>query len=88
MHQIIRHSASYNRADGIVDLCEMKWSSAAYALTRSCDLELRNKAAAFAGETRTRKAVRIVLVTPFGLKQNAYANGVQAETTVDGLFDS
>lgn len=75
-----------DRADGIVDLCEMKWSLGEYAITKSYDEQLRNKAVAFATETGTRKAPHLVLVTPHGVKRNMYSQAVQAEVVGDDLF--
>ena len=37
-------------------------------------------------ETATKKAVYVTYVTTEGLKRNAYANDVQSEVTLDGLF--
>ena len=75
-----------DRADGIIDLCEMKWAGAEYAITKDYDAKLRHKATAFAAETGTRKAAHLVLVTPYGVKRNAYWGNIQAEVTADGLF--
>ena len=75
-----------DRDDGIVNLCEMKFSSKEYAISSFDDASMRNKKAAFKRETRTRKAVHVTYVTTFGLKHNAYANDVQSEVTLDDLF--
>ena len=75
-----------DRDDGIVNLCEMKFSAKEYAITSADDASMRNKKAAFKRETRTRKAVHVTYVTTFGLKRNAYANDVQSEVTLDDLF--
>ena len=75
-----------DRSDGIIDLCEMKWAGREYSITKSYSAKLRDKMDVFAAETNTRKALRLVLVTPFGLKANAYANDVQAAIAADDLF--
>ena len=75
-----------DRADGIIDLCEMKWSAGQFAISKDYEARLRNKIAAFASETGARKALRTVLVTPFGVKRNAYWSSIQAEVTADDLF--
>ena len=75
-----------DRADGIVDLCEMKWSATEYTLTKQDNDNLQGKLQAFAAETKTRKALRTVLVTPYGIKNNAYANNIQATVTSKELF--
>ena len=75
-----------DRDDGVVNLCEMKFSGKQYALKEADDLSVRNKKAAFMRETGTRKSVHVTYVTTFGLVRNAYANSVQSEVTLDELF--
>lgn len=75
-----------DRADGIINLCEMKWAEGEYAINKSYDLQLRNKLAVFTEETKTRKALHLTFVTPNGLKQNAYRGDVQSEVTGEDLF--
>lgn len=75
-----------DRADGIVNLCEMKFSDRELAIDKALDAELRSKAEAFSCETGTRKAVHITMVTSSGLVQNRYRESVQNELTVDDLF--
>lgn len=75
-----------DRNDRIINLCEMKFSSVEYTITKSYDEELRNKKARFIEETQTRKAVHTTMVTTYGVKRNAYFNGIQSEVTIDGLF--
>ena len=77
-----------DRDDGIVNLCEMKFASQAYALDADDDAAMRNKKAAFRRETRTRKAVHVTYVTTYGLAKNKYAGNVQSEVTLDDLFQS
>ena len=75
-----------DRDDGVVNVCEMKFSGKQYALKEVDDLSVRSKKAAFRRETGTRKAVHVTYVTTFGLVRNAYANSVQSEVTLDDLF--
>ena len=75
-----------DRNDGIINLCEMKFSSAEYALDAAADTDMRRKKSTFKEATRTRKAVHVTYVTTFGLKKNAYANNVQSQVTLADLF--
>ncbi len=77
-----------DRDDGIVNLCEMKFSSKEYVLTSEDDSSMRNKRAAFRRETKSRKAVHFTYVTSFGILRNRYAGEVQSEVTLDDLFKS
>lgn len=77
-----------DRADGVVDLCEMKWvrSGEPYAIDKACSQALLCKAEAFANETNTPKTPHLILVTPGGTKRNAYQGVVSGEVTADDLF--
>lgn len=75
-----------DRNDGIIDLCEMKYSKDEYAITESLSREMARKAATFSQVTKTRKAVHTVMVTTYGLTHNAYANDIQNQVTMYDLF--
>lgn len=75
-----------DRNDRIINLCEMKFASGKYTITKSYDEVLRNKRIRFIEETRTRKAIHITMVTTYGLTRNAYCNNIQSEVTADELF--
>ena len=75
-----------DRNDGIIDLCEMKYSESEYAITQQYESELRNKKNVFSSATRTRKAVHTIMITTYGLKQNAYCWSVQKNVMMDALF--
>lgn len=74
------------RADNIINLCEMKYSSQEYVVDKKEDLALRNKRGVFERETRTRKAVHLTLVTTYGLKLSPYSSIFQSEVNMDSLF--
>ena len=75
-----------DRADGIVDLCEMKHTGEAFAVTADYREKLLDKVAAFRRAFGGRKAVHIALVTSAGLRPNANADVVQAEIRLADLF--
>ena len=75
-----------DRADGIIDLCEMKFSDAPYRLSRRSYEELVNKREVFLAETKTSKALHLVMVCASGLAQNEYALGIQAAIDAEALF--
>ena len=47
---------------------------------------LRNKIAAFQAETKTRKAVHLLMLTTFGLQKNKYFSIAQKEVVLEDLF--
>ena len=76
-----------DRADGIVNLCEMKWAAAPYAVTKRDWEAMARAREAFLGETGTRKAPHLTIVTPHGAKRNEYRGLFQSEVTLDDLFE-
>lgn len=75
-----------DRADRIVNLCEMKFSTTAYAIEKSDDENLRHKASRFRETQKRHKAVHSILITPFGIKPNMYQYSVQNVVTAEDLF--
>ena len=75
-----------DRNDGVINLCEMKYSENEFIIDKKIDENLRNKRAAFIEETKTKKAVHITMVTTYGVKRNEYWNRIQSEITMNDLF--
>jgi len=75
-----------DRKDGIINLCEMKYSKAEYSITVKEEAQLRNKIVAFESETGTKKAVHLTMVTTFGITKNSHAGVVQSEVVLDDLY--
>jgi hypothetical protein len=75
-----------DRNDGIINLCEMKYSENEFVIDKKMDENLRNKRGTFIEETKTRKAVHITMLTTYGVKHNEYWNSIQSEVTMNDLF--
>ena len=75
-----------DRSDGIIDLCEIKYSSDKYSITEAYHEKLNRRKAVFAEVTKTRKALHTVLITTYGLAKNAYVGDIQNEIQLDDLF--
>ena len=76
-----------DRNDGIIDICEMKYCRDKYTLDKKSYENLKNKRAVFESNTKTRKAVQIVLISSFGAQHNAYYNElIHKEITLNDLF--
>jgi len=75
-----------NRKDGIINLCEIKYSGKEFVIDKNYEANLRNKLFTFKEETKTRKAVHLLMVTSYGLAKNKYSSIVQKEITTDDLF--
>lgn len=65
----------------------MKFSEREYLMTEREAANIRRRKGNFIEATKTRKAVHITLVTPYGAKQNAHTAIIQNEITLDELFD-
>ena len=77
-----------DRRDHVVNLCEVKFSSALYAISKEYAEQLRRKIAVFKAETGTKKAVYLTMITTYGLHRNAHSQGlVQNELMMDVLFE-
>ncbi|MGM9777123.1 MAG: ATP-binding protein [Prevotella sp.] len=75
-----------DRADNIINVCEMKFSEDEYTVTSSYDKQLRHKMTVFREETKCRKTLHLTLVTTFGLYFNEYSGSIQNVLTMDDLF--
>jgi uncharacterized protein len=76
-----------DRRDGIINLCEIKFSLNPFVITKKYAEELRNKISIFKQKTKTRKTIFLTLITSFGLQKNEYSNQlIQNNLTMDSLF--
>ena len=75
-----------DRADHVVNICEMKFTADDFQIDKSCDADLRHKLTAFIEETRCRSSVHLTLVTTYSLSRNEYSGRVQSVVTMDDLF--
>jgi hypothetical protein len=85
-----RHGAQIDliidRADQVINLCEMKFSTQEYRLDKEEMEKLHRRRALFAEETNTRKAMHLTMITTYGLEHNAYWGEIQKEITADNLM--
>ena len=74
------------RADRVVNVCEMKYSQKPFVIDKAYDKQLRYKASAVMEYMKNRIAVHITMVTANGLAHNGYWGTVQSEVSLDDLF--
>ena len=77
-----------DRKDGVINLCEMKFSINPFVIDKKYDGELRTKVGTFITETKTRKAVFLSMITTFGIQQNKYSGNTQNDIKMDVLFEN
>ncbi len=75
-----------DRKDQVINLCEMKYSTGEYEITKRYNEELQQRRELFRTITKTKKALHITFVTTYGLKENAYSGMIQSQVTLDDLF--
>lgn len=74
------------RADRYIHLCEIKFSTTQYSITKEYENKLRERIALFIEDTKTKKTIFTTFITTFGLKQNIHSGIVHSEITMDDLF--
>lgn len=78
----------FDRADGVINLCEMKHCQDVFQVDKRYAAELKEKIMIFEKNTRTRKDIMLTLVTTYGLKKNAWSEDlVRCVVTMEALFD-
>ena len=76
-----------DRSDQTITLCEMKYSSGEYEITKDYDALLKRRQRIFKKATKTRKSIVTAFITPNGLLNNIYSRQVIRQVTGDQLFD-
>lgn len=75
-----------DRADGVIDICEMKYSRYEYSQDAEESLKLGSRIKTFQAETKTSKAIRIVLITTKGLAQGEHSDDFAKVLIINNLF--
>ena len=75
-----------DRRDGVVNVCEMKFSRGEFAIGDAYAKRLRERLELFRSESGTRKSVHLTFVTTYGVKRNENADIVQSQVMLDDLF--
>lgn len=75
-----------DRKDNVINICEMKYSSKEYSITKKYAKELENKIEIFLQATQTRKTPVMTFVTNGKIKNNQYSDIVQKEVSLSQLF--
>ena len=75
-----------DRGDRTINLCEMKFSTAMYAIDKDYEQKLRERMSIFQAETKTRCSTRITMVTTYGVLKNKHSGIVDDEVQLEDLF--
>ena len=74
------------RADDMINLCEVKYSKDEYRISQEEDQKLRYRLSAFQHETGTRSGIFVTIITTFGLARGMYNDSVSIKLSMDDLF--
>ena len=86
-HEGIQIDLLIDRADGVINLCEVKFSNADFKLTPTYKKTLRERVGTFAAVTQSRKSVFVTLITTYGLANaHVHTDVMQHVVTLEGLF--
>lgn len=77
-----------DRADGMVTICEMKYSKDDYVLTEGEYRKIISRMETFQRETGYKGGVQASVVTTFSLQENIYSEISPIPITMNELFDS
>jgi uncharacterized protein len=77
-----------DRRDQVINICEAKFSTDVFAISKEYSEKLRSKIAVFKHSSKTKKAVFLTMITTYGVEKNKYFNAlVQNEVIMDDLFN-
>jgi uncharacterized protein len=75
------------RADDIINICEIKYYNNKVIVTKEMAAEIRNKMASFTYFTKSKKTLFPILIAPYGMHQNEHSLGlIQNVVETDDLF--
>lgn len=76
-----------DRADRVINLCEMKFSIHPFSISSKYQAELLKKITVFKKQTRTRKTIFMTMITTYGLQEKrTFSSLVQNDLKMDVLF--
>lgn len=76
-----------DRSDKSISICEMKYGTSEYEITKSYNEHLNQRLRIFKKVTKTKKSLIPTYITPHGLLQNAYSRKIARQVTGDDLFN-
>jgi hypothetical protein len=75
------------RADNVVNLCEIKFYADKYTISKDEEQKLRNRIASLQETLSPKQTVHLTLITTYGIAHNMHSGIVQKSITIDSLFD-
>ena len=76
-----------DRADRIIHLCEIKFSTDEYIISKEYEKKLRERMSLFRHHTKTKKSLVHTFITTYGIANGKNKSMVHSEITIDDIFD-
>ena len=74
------------RNDGVVNLCEMKFASIPYSISKDEEMRLRHRIEMLKSTLSPKQTIHLTLITTFGIANGKHSGIVQREVNMDDLF--
>lgn len=76
-----------DRQDKCINVCEIKFSTSEYEISKGYAKDLENKLTVFRDATKTKKTLFLTMITTYGVKNvKSFPGLVQTQITMDALF--
>lgn len=75
-----------DRADNIINLCEVKYSENLYSLDKEEYMKIQNRISVFKEATNSRSNIIPTMITTFGMKEGTYSDQIIAKINMEDLF--
>ena len=75
-----------NRADNVINLCEMKFVADEYVISKEEESKLRNRIEALKKTLSPKQAIHLTMITTYGVAYGKHSGIVQKQVTLDDLF--
>ena len=75
-----------DRADNMVNICEMKFSKSPYTISNDDSAAIANKVDRFSEATAFSKSINVTLVTVNGIAEAGHWNDIHSVVTAEDLF--
>lgn len=74
------------RADRIINMCEIKYSTSPYQIDKDEDMKFRTRQGTFTYQTGVQYGIQPTYISTFGLARGTYSSSIQKVVTMDDLF--
>ena len=76
-----------NRADNVVNLCEMKFVTDEYVIDKDEENKLRKRTEALKTTLSSKQSVHLTMITTYGVAYGKHSGIVQKQVVLDDLFE-